>query len=350
MTIAFQSSRPAVCDCHKMSFNKRTFQENYSFLIKKPVDPPPSQWNPQQHHGNTVGSAAADRPGLTPSASTTQFANTSVSGFGGFGAKLEQQPTGNGFSFEAPAASGQSVFRSHFEQQPTGNSLSFGGSAASSQSGSMFGATPNINPDDTKSGFGGSVKPVNNQGGNDQMPNKQPPPPNTTSKTGFEDAIFFYFEEDDYGKEINDLNKDDNEHKEQKDIGHKRKGDSTGIGSSAKKSKLVQGLPDFGEKGFFQHVYRFLKDSTGNTGVKKTSEEANEIWKCSKPRQTYFDKLAKAFKQYSLEKGVTRNDWDKKRDALAKRLSEIANMCTASENDWKEPTDSHESLFKPLFK
>ena len=186
------------------------------------------------------------------------------------------------------------------------------------------------------------------------MPNKQPPPPNTTSKTGFENAILFDYEEYDYGKEINDLTKDDNEHKEQKDIGHKREGDSTDTGSSAKKSRPVEGLPNLGGQGLFQYVYKFLKDPTGKTGVKQTNNEANTIWESVKERKKYFDKLAPAFKEYSLAKGVSRtkgeNFWDTKRDAFAKRLSEIEDMCTSSQEKWKVPTDSHESLFKPLFK
>ena len=115
-----------------------------------------------------------------------------------------------------------------------------------------------------------------------------------------------------------------------------------------KPSEPSKTLPQFAGKGLFQYIYSILMDSTGKTGVKQTNKQASEIYdKTVKARRTYLDKLAIAFKQNCLQNGVTRgSSFDKKRNALAKRLSEIPNMCTDKEDDWTEPEESHESLFK----
>jgi hypothetical protein len=122
----------------------------------------------------------------------------------------------------------------------------------------------------------------------------------------------------------------------------KRESDDKSEESATKKIKSDE-LPQFAGKGLFQYVYMVFKNSTG---VKKTNVEANPIWGLVKTRQTYFDKLAIAFKNDCLQNGVTKgSSFDKKRNALAKRLSEIPDMCTDEEGKWKAPTQSHASLF-----
>jgi hypothetical protein len=124
---------------------------------------------------------------------------------------------------------------------------------------------------------------------------------------------------------------------------NKRKSDAKSEDDSKKKIKS-DGLPQFAGKGLFQYVYMVFKNSTG---VKQTNVEANPIWGLVTARRTYFEKLAIAFKNDCLQNGVTKgSSFDKKRNALAKRLSEIPDMCTDEEGKWKAPTQSHEALFK----
>ena len=364
MTIAFQSSRPTVCDCHKM---KR--YEKYAHLMGKygsKIDPLISQSNPQQHHGNTVGSAAADRPGLTPSASTTQVRNTSISGSGGFGVKLGQQPTASTVSFEDTPASGQtvfranleqqptassvsfgdtpassqSVFRANFEQQPTASRFSFGGPTASSQSGSMSGGTPKKKADDENSGLDGLGTSTRDQRTRAPDKNLQPGPPSTPEFTPFSHFSLRWTEivdvvEEEVGTGTN---------------GNKRQGDTSTKKGGEKKSKSSDELPQFAGKGLFQNAYKFHKDPSGKTGVTKTNADANQIWDSFKVRQKYFEKLATAFQKNNYDKGVKRDEWDEKRDALATRLSKLPNMFVVKEDEWQTPTESHDSLFRSLFK
>jgi len=126
-------------------------------------------------------------------------------------------------------------------------------------------------------------------------------------------------------------------------IGGKRKSEENGEEGSEKKIKQSDDLPQLGGKGLFQYVYMFFKKSTG---VKKTSPEANERWDKVRARRTYFEKLAQSFKADNTKNGVKRGaSFEKKRDALAKRLSEIAGMCTEEEDEWKAPKEPPESLF-----
>jgi hypothetical protein len=257
--------------------------------------------NVNQHRDNIVSSTSEYRPNLTPSAS--------------------------GFSFGGPSASGQSSLT------PNGGP-SFGGSAASGQSG--FGAGPS---------FGGSGSAASGQSGVGATPN--PPPPTSNhglwSISSFRELLAS--QENDTDAEKIDLTNEG-----ESKIGEKRKSDQNTKEGVEKKTKPSDDLPLLGGKRLFQYVYSFLKDPTGKTGVTQTNVEANKIYDSVKARQTYFDKLATAFKEHYITNGVTKGakfdkkrEFDKKRDALAKRLSEKTGMCT--EGNWKAPTESHKSLF-----
>jgi hypothetical protein len=196
-------------------------------------------------------------------------------------------------------------------QSGFGAGPSFGGSAALGQSG--VGATPN------------------------------PPPP--TSNHGMYSISSFRklleSQENDTDAETTDLTNEG-----ESKIGGKRKSEEDGEEGSEKKIKQSDDLPQLGGKGLFQYAYSFLKDPTGKTGVKQTNPEANKIWDKVKARKTYFEKLAQSFKADNIKNGVKRGaSFEKKRDALAKRLSEIAGMCTEKEDEWKAPKELPESLF-----
>ena len=315
-------------------------KEEYAYLTEKtanstctPAAPPALPVHTQQHRANIMGYASEYRPGLTPSGNgfssggsvaldLSGFGATPSVSFGGSAASGQSgsTPTGSGFSFGGSAASGQSGFG----VKP---SVSFGGSAASGQSG--FGANPSVS-------FGGSAA-SGQSGSTPQVAQHQPPPPNNKPFPP-EEQLYKLFDQD-FKFKIEDHSKNDK----------KRKGDSTELEGGEKKSKPPTELPQLGGQGLFQYVYSFVQDSTGKTGVKQTNSKANDIWNLAsvKARRTYFDKLAKAFKTNCLDNNVTRGaSFDKKRNALAKRLSEIADMCTEEEGKWKAPTESHDSLFK----
>ena len=301
----------------------RTFKnkEKYAYLTEKtanstctPAAPPALPVHTQQHRPNIMGYASEYRPGLTPSGNGFSSGGSVGLDLSGFGATPS-------VSFGGSAASGQSG------STPTGSGFSFGGSAASGQSG--FGAKPSVS-------FGGSAA-SGQSGSTPQVAQHQPPPPNNKPFPP-EEQLYKLFDQD-FKFKSEDHSKNDK----------KRKGDSTGTEGGEKKSKPPTELPQFGEKRLFQYVYSFLQDSTGKTGVTKTSEKANEIWELDsmKARRVYFENLANAFKEHNIRNDVKKGaSFDKKRNALAKRLSEIADMCTEEEGKWKAPTESHDSLFK----
>ena len=302
MTVVFQLSRSAVCDCHKMS---KSSVERFLYL-QSLVNSTSNQAAPQalppnvnQRRDDIVSSASERRPDLTTSARGSGFS------FGGSETSVQSgsTPTG-GFSFGGSATSVQSG------STPTGG-FSFGGSATSVQ-------------------FGIDVKPY------------QPPSPRTDNTRVFMSREDFdkicAFKENETDDKFIDLTK-----KKESKNATKRESDEKSEESATKKIKS-DGLPLFAGKGLFQYVYMVFKNSTG---VKKTNVEANPIWGLVKTRQTYFDKLAIAFKNDCIQNGVTKgSSFDKKRNALAKRLSEIPDMCTDEEGKWKAPTQSHEALFK----
>jgi hypothetical protein len=200
--------------------------------------------------------------------------------------------------------------------------------------------TPNGGPS-----FGGSGSAASGQSGVGATPN--PPPPTSNhglwSISSFRELLAS--QENDTDAEKIDLTNEG-----ESKIGEKRKSDQNTKEGVEKKTKPSDDLPLLGGKRLFQYVYSFLKDPTGKTGVTQTNVEANKIYDSVKARQTYFDKLATAFKEHYITNGVTKGakfdkkrEFDKKRDALAKRLSEKTGMCT--EGNWKAPTESHKSLF-----
>jgi hypothetical protein len=211
-----------------------------------------------------------------------------------------------------------------------GSGFSFGGSETSVQSGSTPTGGFSFGGSATSVQFGIDVKPY------------QPPSPRTDNTRVFMSREDFdkicAFKENETDDKFIDLTK-----KKESKNATKRESDEKSEESATKKIKS-DGLPLFAGKGLFQYVYMVFKNSTG---VKKTNVEANPIWGLVKTRQTYFDKLAIAFKNDCIQNGVTKgSSFDKKRNALAKRLSEIPDMCTDEEGKWKAPTQSHEALFK----
>ena len=354
MTVVFQLSRSAVCDCHKMNkaYKERVlYYKNLVNGTSTPAAPQALPPNANQHRDNIVRSASERRTDLTTSASGFSFGGSATSvQFGStptrgpsFGGSATSDQSGFGgkpsVSFEGPSTFDQSGFGgkpsvsfegpSTFDQSGFGGkpSVSFGGPSTFDQSG--FGGKPSVS-------CGGSA--TSGQSGFDVTP-KQPPPPRT-------DSTRVFMSREDFDKILVSKENETDENRIDLTTGeksNKRKSDAKSEDDSKKKIKS-DGLPQFAGKGLFQYVYMVFKNSTG---VKQTNVEANPIWGLVTARRTYFEKLAIAFKNDCLQNGVTKgSSFDKKRNALAKRLSEIPDMCTDEEGKWKAPTQSHEALFK----
>jgi hypothetical protein len=205
----------------------------------------------------------------------------------------------------------------------------------------MSGGTPKKKADDKNSGFGGLGTSAGDQRTRAPDKNLQPGPPSTPENTPFSQFSLGWTEIVDVVEEevVTGTN------------AKKRKCDTSTTEGSQNEDKPLNGLPQFGAKGLFQYAYNFSKNPTGKPGVKTTNPEANPIWESVKARRTYFDKLAIAFKERCLKNVVQRGaSWYEKRDALATRLSKLPNMFVVKEDEWQTPTESHDSLFRSLFK